>query len=193
MNDFLSSGYWNQRYEEGKTGWDIGAPSQPLKTYFDQLKDYSISILIPGAGNAYEAVYLQNLGFTNVHILDFAPAVIEQFKKMHPDFLNDHIHCENFFEHKGQYDLIIEQTFFCALDPKLRVQYVDKMLSLLKPGGKLVGLLFNKEMNDGPPFGGDVNEYMNLFAPKFSEVQIEGSYNSIDPRSGSEVFIKLTK
>lgn len=193
MNDFLTSDYWNQRYNEGKTGWDIGAPSEPLKLYFDQLIDKKLSILIPGAGNAYEANYLNELGFTNVHVLDFAPTVIEQFKAKHPQFPVEHVHCQNFFEHQGQYDIIIEQTFFCALDPKLRKSYVEHILSLLKPGGKLVGLLFNKDMPDGPPFGGSVKEYMELFGPKFSEVQIEGSYNSIIPRSGSEVFIKMIK
>lgn len=193
MNDFLTAEYWNQRYNEGKTGWDIGSPSQPLKAYFDQLEDRTISILIPGAGNAHEANYLNELGFKHVHVLDFAPTVIEQFKKNSPQFPEHHIHCQDFFKHEGQYDVIIEQTFFCALNPALREAYVDHMLSLLKPGGKLVGLLFNKDMPDGPPFGGSVKEYMELFAPKFSEVQMEGSYNSIQPRSGSEVFIKMIK
>ena len=45
--------YWSNRYEEDRTGWDIGYPSTPLKEYIDQLTDKTISILIPGAGNAY--------------------------------------------------------------------------------------------------------------------------------------------
>ena len=44
--------YWTKRYQEESTGWDIGYPSTPLKEYIDQLEDKSISILIPGAGNA---------------------------------------------------------------------------------------------------------------------------------------------
>ncbi|SHI83533.1 Thiopurine S-methyltransferase (TPMT) [Algibacter luteus] len=50
--------YWTQRYNERQTGWDVGKPTTPLKTYIDQLKNKSLKILIPGAGNAYEAEYL---------------------------------------------------------------------------------------------------------------------------------------
>lgn len=39
--------YWTERYLEGRTGWDIGYLSTPIKTYIDQLKDKDISILIP--------------------------------------------------------------------------------------------------------------------------------------------------
>ena len=55
------------------TGWDIGGPSTPLVKYFDQLADKQRKILIPGAGNAYEAEYLWAQGFSNVHVLDIAP------------------------------------------------------------------------------------------------------------------------
>ena len=57
---FLSSEYWNTRYVENDFGWDAGEITTPLKTYFDQLKDKSLKILIPGAGNSYEAEYLFN-------------------------------------------------------------------------------------------------------------------------------------
>ena len=31
--------FWNNRYHEKKTGWDIGHPSTPIKEYIDQLRD----------------------------------------------------------------------------------------------------------------------------------------------------------
>ena len=57
----LDAEYWEERYRAGTTGWDIGSPSTPLKEYIDQLQDPSKKILIPGAGNAYEAEYLQTV------------------------------------------------------------------------------------------------------------------------------------
>ena len=60
--------YWSKRYEEGQTGWDIGYPSTPIKTYIDQIKDKNLRILIPGAGNAYEAEYIFKEGFKNVFV-----------------------------------------------------------------------------------------------------------------------------
>ena len=64
--------YWSQRYVDDRTGWDLGAPSTPLITYFEQLRDKSIHILIPGAGNSYEAEYLFKNGYFNVDILDIS-------------------------------------------------------------------------------------------------------------------------
>lgn len=79
-----------------------------------------------------------------------------------PHFPKENLICDDFFNHQNQYDLIVEQTFFCALDPKLRNNYIKKIHELLKPKGKLVGLLFNIPLNTThPPFGG--NEYVKQF------------------------------
>ena len=110
--------YWTQRYKDDLTGWDIGAVSTPLKTYFDQLTDKNMRILIPGAGNAHEAAYLHKQGFTNVFILDISEIPLNEFKKRNPDFTEEHLIEKDFFKHKGVYDLIIEQTFFCSIVPQ---------------------------------------------------------------------------
>ncbi|WP_231576787.1 hypothetical protein [Sphingobacterium sp. IITKGP-BTPF85] len=45
---------------------------------------------------------------------------------------------------------------------------MQKVLSLLKPQGRIVGLLFDKVFEaPGPPFGGDVVTYEKLFRPFF--------------------------
>jgi thiopurine S-methyltransferase len=59
----LPAKFWDELYNTGQTGWDIGYVSTPLKAYFDQLSNQSLEILIPGAGNAYEAEYLYKNGF----------------------------------------------------------------------------------------------------------------------------------
>ncbi len=192
MNQFLSQEYWNNRYLQHQTGWDIGTVSTPLKEYIDQLSDKQISILIPGGGNSYEALYLLEQGFTDVTVIDLAPAVTEKLKKQTESY-QSHITIitGDFFELNGQYDLILEQTFFCAIDPALREHYVTKMSELLKPKGKLVGVLFNRSFEAGPPFGGSEAEYRALFASTFHQIHIEPCYNSISPRSGSELFVVL--
>ncbi|RYF89397.1 MAG: SAM-dependent methyltransferase, partial [Chitinophagaceae bacterium] len=101
--------------------------------------------------------------------------------------------CGDFFELHEQFDLIIEQTFFCALSPALRVAYVSHMYKLLKEEGKLAGLLFNRSFDGGPPFGGSKEEYVKLFSPLFEIVTMEACYNSIAPRAGSELFFILKK
>jgi SAM-dependent methyltransferase len=190
---FLSADYWNERYEMGQTGWDIGTVSTPIKHYIDQLTDKNIRILIPGGGNSYEALYLLEQGFTNVTVIDLAPTVTEKLKHQTASYKHHiEILTGDFFELDGQYDLILEQTFFCAIDPSLRKKYVSKMAALLSPEGKLVGLLFNRSFEGGPPFGGNEEEYRSLFLQTFTHIYIQPCYNSIPPRAGNELFVMMS-
>jgi len=186
--------FWEQRYKEQTTAWDIGYPSTPLKAFIDQLTDKELRILIPGAGNGYEAEYMHQQGFHQVHILDVAAQPLNTFKDRVPGFPSGHLIQDDFFAHKAQYDLILEQTFFCSLDPVLRSSYANKMDQLLNTGGKLVGLLFDFELIDeGPPFGGSKQEYFGLFAHNFTIHTLEPAFNSIEPRQGHELFMILQK
>lgn len=191
----LNQAYWNQRYEKGNTGWNIGTVSTPLKNYFDQISNKQLRILIPGGGNGHEAEYLLSLGFTNITVLDIAPIALNQLEKRFHDHIDQSLYLilGDFFDHQGQYDLIIEQTFFCALDPKLRPAYVQKMASLLSSNAKLAGLLFDTQFPEGPPFGGSKQEYQALFSTHFNIKTLEACYNSIPPRMGNECFIIAIK
>jgi methyl halide transferase len=192
-NSFDDS-YWQSRWEEGQTGWDVGAASTPLKEYIDQLSDRSIKVLIPGCGNAWEGEYLFAKGFHNTWLIDLAPAAIEAALKRSELIPAAQYILGDFFAHQGQYDLILEQTFFCALDPSLRGNYARKMHELLKPGGRLVGLLFEDVLfTDHPPFGGERSEYRRYFEDLFEMHTFERAYNSIAARAGRELFINLRK
>ena len=193
MNQNLNKEYWDNRYTENQTAWDASEITTPLKEYFDQLTDKNIKIMIPGAGNAYEAEYLFNQGFSDVTVVDISRNPLNNLQSRVPGFPSGNLICEDFFKHEGSYQLIIEQTFFCALDPAQRKSYVQKMASLLVPGGKLVGVLFNCEFEGGPPFGGNKQEYLSLFQPFFKIKTFETCYNSIKPRSEREIFIILEK
>lgn len=190
----LDAAFWQSRYTEGSTGWDIGYPSPPLKKHIDALPDRTIKVLIPGCGNAYEAGYMYEQGFSNVYIIDIAPAPIEQFKAKFPGFPADHILLGDFFQLNQSFDLVLEQTFFCALDPSMREDYVKKMAEIIKPSGKLAGLLFSVEFEkQGPPFGGSKQEYLELFNKHFNINKLEDETNSIPPRAGNEVFIEFIR
>ena len=185
--------YWSQRYTEERTGWDIGATSTPLQSYVDQLKRKDLKILIPGAGNAYEAEYFFRQGHTQVTILDIAREPLDAFKKRVPDFPEAQIMLGNFFDHEGSYDLILEQTFFCSFPPTQsnRNAYARKMHELLAPGGKLVGLWFDFPLKgdlEKRPFGGTLQEYLGYLNPYFHTHVFERCYNSIPERQGNELF-----
>lgn len=185
---------WNKRYLENKTGWDIGNISTPIKEYVDQLKDKNLKILIPGSGNSYEAEYLHKNGFKNVYVIDIAEKALQNFSDRVPDFPKEHLILQDFFKLDDQFDLILEQTFYCAISPELRDEYVKKVFELLKPNGKLVGVLFQFPLTEvGPPFGGSKEEYLKRFSPFFTIEILEDCNNSIPSRKEKEVFVKFTK
>lgn len=190
----LDKDFWNDRYVGKQIGWDLGAPSTPLREFVDTLEDKSIRILIPGCGNAYEAEYLHQQGFKNVFVIDIAPLALKGFSERVPEFPVDHLIEGNFFEHNAEYDLILEQTFFCALNPELRPAYANKMSELLAPNGKLAGVMFCFELTEkGPPFGGSEEEYKVYFEELFEIKSMAPCENSIKPRLGSEFWVELVK
>jgi thiopurine S-methyltransferase len=196
LKPILKPGYWSDLYKNNDAPWDTGSITTPLKEYFDQLTDKNISILIPGAGNSYEAEYLVNSGFTNVYVCDYAAGPLENLEKRCPAISKSHLlHCDFFeIDRKNEFDLIVEQTFFCALDRGLRKKYFEKMHELLKPGGKLVGLLFDHDFGkEIPPFGGTREEYLGYIGNGFKMNVLEPCYNSIKPRAGRELFMNLEK
>lgn len=156
----------------------------------------SARILIPGAGRGYEAEYLHAAGFENVFVADIAPEALRALHQRVPSFPVAHLLEQDFFALPSApaYDLIVEQTFFCALSPGLRPAYARQCAALLQPGGTLMGLLFDTEFaTAGPPFGGSRPEYESYFAPYFDFLHFASAYNSIKPRQGKELFICLRK
>jgi SAM-dependent methyltransferase len=186
--------YWEKRWQEGATGWDLGDVSPPLRLYIDQLKDKNLRILIPGCGNSYEAEYLFRQGFSHTHVADISERALQSFQKRVPDFPPSHLHCGDYFKLTGTYDLILEQTFFCALDPSLRALYVQHSHDLLAPGGKITGLLFDDPlMTNGPPFGGDEALYRKYFETSFQILTLGKALHSIPPRAGRELFVIMRR
>ncbi|HEU5365832.1 MAG TPA: methyltransferase domain-containing protein [Hanamia sp.] len=187
------SQYWDNRYLNNETGWDMKQVSPPLKAYIDSLENKNLKIVIPGCGNAYEAEYLLEKGFKNVTLIDFSKVVTRRLKDKYKDKPISIVN-ENFFDHRGKYDLILEQTFFCALDPSLREKYVEKCFNLLNNGGKIAGVLFNKKFSPlEPPFIATDEEYRKLFDPFFTFLKFDNCNNSVPPRMGYELFFEFEK
>ncbi len=163
----LDEHYWEQRYIDNTTAWDLGVVSPPLKHIIDNIMDKNARILIPGAGSAHEATYLLSKGFIDVTVLDYATTPIETLKKkVRDDRLK--IIQEDFFEHDGSYDIILEQTFLCALESRFRESYPKKIHELLNKNGSLRGVLFNfNAERPEPPYGGNKQEYKLLFQDLF--------------------------
>ena len=190
----LNQTYWQSRYLDESTPWDVGHVAPPLKSFLDSLQDKNLRILIPGAGRAYEALYLHRQGFRQVFVCDWVAEAFDLLRAEAPDFPAAQLLCGDFFELEGEFDLILEQTFFCAIPPSLRSSYVSKVAALLPQGGTLAGLLFASAFDKaGPPFGGTENEYRMLFSGKFEIKQLAPAKNSILPRAQNELLFQFIK
>lgn len=193
MTEHLSKEYWEQRYADGTTGWDMGVVAPALKQYFDSIEPKDAAILIPGCGNAWEAKYLVEQGFTNITVIDIAEPPVNHLREaLGVDAQQQcNVVLGDFFAHAGKYDYIIEQTFFCAIDPALRPAYVKHMAQLLKPKGELAGLLFKTPFDKpGPPYGGTEAEYREVFAGSLNLIEMISCEHSHPARAGNELFFR---
>lgn len=189
----IDANYWESQYVAQTTKWDLGTISPPIQEFINTITNKDCSILIPGCGNSYEAEYLLENGFSNITVIDIAPSPVVALTKKHANNPNIKIIQGDFFTHSGQYDCIIEQTFFCAIPPFMRQKYMWKMHQLLAENGILFGLFFNREFESGPPFGGSQKEYEALFKNAFRIQKMEIAQNSISPRANSELFFTFEK
>jgi len=192
--DIFSPEYWDERYVQKNVPWDLGQVSPPLKKFLSTYPDKHARILIPGGGYGHELAWMLEQGFTRVQLLDWSKAGIQYLEKLYPEIPASCYLCENFFEHKGQYDLILEQTFFCALPPQIRPRYIKKVSTLLDYQGQFAGVWFQFPLTEkGPPYGGHSLEYQSLLSLWFEDIQIEPCLDSHIERKGRELFIIARK
>ena len=190
----LDAAYWSGRWARNETGWDYGHASPAIRAFAEAHIPQGARILIPGAGNGWEAEWLYRHEWFHVTVLDIARAPLDQLQARFPDFPSAQLVHSDFFAHTGQYDFILEQTFFCALAPSLRPAYAAHMARLLRPGGMLAGLLFNFPLTDaGPPFGGSREEYEGHLEPWFEVQEMATTYLSIKPRAGREYWFEAKR
>ena len=135
--------YWEKSYQSGEMGWDLGKPT-PIFDDWIQSQTDSLSICIIGAGNGWDAINFAEKGH-NVTAVDFAKSAINNMYTSAQDkgVQLNLIHSDIFdlcklFNHT--FDIVLEYTCFCAIDPKRRMDYVRMTNQILKPNGKLVAL-----------------------------------------------------
>lgn len=189
----LSATDWEARYQEKNTPWDLqGATPEFVRLAKEGWFPKRGKALVPGGGRGYDAIHLAQLGL-EVDLVDFAPSALQAALELaSQEKTTIYAYRENFFElpkrgyHQEAYDLILEYTFFCAIDPSLRKDYVSAVHRLLKPNGLFLGLFFPLSTDkEGPPFVVSKEEVEKLFSPYF-QLEFMEPQESIKPRAGRE-------
>ena len=189
---------WDKLYIDNNTGWDLGEPTPVFTNIAKNIRPGNLCIL--GCGHGYDAIMFSQNGF-NVTAVDFAPTPIKYINDKARELSLDIITIqENIFSLSprldNHFDYIIEQTCFCAIDPKKRKAYHDLVYNLLKPGGSIIGLWFpiGKSLSEGgPPFAVSEKEVKLLFNYKWDMKKEEFPNNSIESRLGREKLIIFKK
>lgn len=186
-----SAEYWNRRYIEGNTPWDLGYPSPALMDYVRNHASKETKILIPGGGHTPELPALWDEGYRHVYVCDWSEKALEYAKSQNVEIPEDRFILGDFFKLEDDFDLILEQTFFCAISPRLRSEYAQTVARLLQNNkGELAGVFFHRDFeHDGPPFGGFEEDYLKVFSPHLNLVRSGMNEKAINPRMGSELFM----
>jgi methyl halide transferase len=196
---------WQRRYEKGEDRWELGAAAPPLAA---AIRDYAMSsegkavktngrAIVPGCGRGHEVFLLAELGFTAVGV-DFADIAIAdaiagaKVRNLPATFVQaDWMICGYGDGWAAHFQLLIEHTCFCAINPTQRADYVKSAARVLATGGLLLGLLWDCGREGGPPFTVSPDEMRHYFALEngFAIERLEPAQSSLPQRAGEWLMV----
>ncbi|MBC8120341.1 MAG: methyltransferase domain-containing protein [Gemmatimonadaceae bacterium] len=198
MNSVNDPGYWETRYRNGQTRWDLGKPAPALVTLLDSSQAPEPGkVAVLGCGRGHDAVLFAEHGHTVVGF-DFAADAIAESTRLAlkldvPVMFLQHDLFELPSSYAGHFDLVVEHTCFSAIEPGRRLEYVQVVRRILKPGGEFIAIFFAHERSGGPPYRTSKSELEQLFGPYFRTSRLEPVVESVPERQGEELFGRLVR
>jgi len=198
MNDVSSPSFWEENYRSGRTGWDLGMPTPVFRRLAESGKFPPGKMLVLCAGRGYDARLFAELGF-KVTAVDFAEEAVKEMQSLNDPEDSMEIIQADLFDlpvfMEEEFDYILEYTCFCAIDPNRRLDYINSVTSLLKPGGIYIALAFPIGGREGgPPFVVSPDELVDPLSDMgFKLLTREVPDNSVPGREGIEELIILKK
>jgi thiopurine S-methyltransferase len=167
--------FWHQCWEDNTIGFHQQDVHVLLTEYFPKVlsqlaTEREINMLVPLCGKTVDMIYLAQHGrvigceLSDIACRDFfkenslSPQVSANGEFKHYQLDNLSLYQGDFFKldksHLGELDLIYDRAAMIALPVEMRLQYIEKLKSLLADHGKLllVTLEYPQEQMDGPPF-----------------------------------------
>lgn len=150
--------FWTEKYLDPQTqpGWDLKGPHPALEHILPQIKISKTRILVLGCGRGHDCAYLAQKGHL-VTGIDFSEAAIKDAQELYGNIPGlkfvkvDAFHLPEKF--RSQYDLVLEHTFYCAVEPSRRNEVLRVWKECLTEGGFLLGIFFILDSIEMPPFG----------------------------------------
>ncbi|KAK3657821.1 hypothetical protein LTR56_002200 [Elasticomyces elasticus] len=162
-------------------------------------------VLVPGCGKGYDVLLFSSCGYdaygldVSPHAVDRATASLNEpsLPSKYPHGLNGRgqtaFVLADFFKDDflasiggGNFDVIYDYTFLCALPPSLRPAWAKRMSELLSPSGHLICLEFplgKEPKTGGPPHGLTSQLYEQLLDHPGREVEYNDGGYVVEDRS----------
>ncbi|XP_023871976.1 probable thiol methyltransferase 2 isoform X2 [Quercus suber] len=183
---------WEKSWEQGVTPWDLGQPT-PILLHLHQTGALPKGrALVPGCGSGYDvaAIACPERYVVGLDISDIAIKKAVELSSSLPNASYLNFLKADFFTWNPSelFDLILDYTFFCAIEPDMRLAWAQRIRDLLKPGGELITLMFPiSDHVGGPPFKVSISDYEEVLLPMgFRAVSIVDNEMAIGPRKGRE-------
>lgn len=175
--------FWDTRYREGTTPWDAGGVPARLLAFLKG-SGSGMRVLVPGCGSGYEVRAFAEHGH-DVLGIDISDAGLERARR-----LTNRVRKADFFELAGQFDLVYERTFLCALPRRLWPDWGCKVAEVVRPAGRLAGFFYLNDNERGPPFGIDATRLAELLEKNFELMEEESipAEQSVPVLAGHEVW-----
>lgn len=168
-----ASPHWESMWSAGVhpgQAFDCSGPSATLVALLKRMGTPAPGsrALVPGCGRGYDCVALAEAGFDQVIGLELSSSatkvaqeyVMTSSKKGKIKIITDDFFTSKLPELEG-FDFVWDMTFFCAIDPSVRVKWGEAHHRRIKQGGKLACGMFPimPGKQGGPPFHVDFAAY----------------------------------
>tara|TARA_B100000287_G_scaffold395538_1_gene410457 strand:+ start:535 stop:1140 length:606 start_codon:yes stop_codon:yes gene_type:complete len=200
LNKVSNPKFWNDRYLDENTKWDLGGPT-PILSHYLKTKNNIGRVCVLGCGKGHDAIEFSKYQ-NDVHAVDFSEEALKDLKqRASNENAKINIHNKDIFllpnSHEDFFDMVYEYTCYCAIDPDRRADYFSMVHSILKKNGLFFGIMIplDKDVynDEGPPFGVSIKQIEELTASYFDIVENQFSKYSIEPRKGREKILVLKK
>ena len=191
-DDVSDPKFWGAAYEEKRDGWDLGDVAPPIARALRDIRGPGRAIVF-GCGRGHEVRAAARAGFDVVGV-DFAEQPLVDAANMTPPDLAEHIEWRRAdifrLEERGAFDLLIEHTSYCAIDPKRRDEWMRAARKVLRDGGTLLGLFYAHERPGGPPYATTRQDAKaTLERNGFRIERSETPADSIERRKNNELLV----
>lgn len=189
--------FWTDQYQKSdRPNWDLNEAANSFKDMLPRLKLPKSRVLVLGCGLGHDAALFAQAGHV-VTAVDFSELAIQKAKEKYGLFQNLQFIVADVFnlpqEWNESFDLVVEHTLFCAIDPHRRKELISVWKKLLHEEGHIFSVFFTMFKPSGPPFGLTEMDLRTFLKPSFQFLFWGRFRNSIPGRQGKELFVYAKK